>query len=102
MVTNPLIEIEVHTLLRERCTPLVEWGTDLADWKWGQPNCLYYFLAESTSSEKCLEKKHDVLMFDKFDIIHVLKHGEALLGSSGQEYDVFDEELLGKAIRWKF
>ena len=35
-------------------------------------------------------------MFDKFDITHVLKHGEALLGSSGQEYDVFDEELLGK------
>jgi hypothetical protein len=37
-------------------------------------------------------------MFDQFDITHVLKHGEALLGSSGQEYDVFDEELLGKDI----
>ena len=40
--------------------------------------------------------KKDALMFDKFDITHVLKHGEALLGSSGQEYDVFDEELLGR------
>ena len=42
-----------------------------------------------------LEKKQDMLLFEKFDITHVLKHGEALLGSSGQEYDVIDEELLG-------
>lgn len=51
---------------------------------------------ESMSSESCTEKKQDMLMFEKFDITHVLKHGEALLGSSGQEYDVFDEELLGE------
>ena len=58
------------------------------------------FLAETSSLERCSEKKHDILMFEKFDIIHVLKHGEALLGSSGQEYDVFDEELLGK-VTWR-
>ena len=41
-------------------------------------------------------------MFEKFDITHVLKHGEALLGSSGQEYDVFDEELLGEKTVYNF
>lgn len=53
--------------------------------------------AEKEPNENITESnKKDALMFDQFDITHVLKHGEALLGSSGQEYDVFDEELLGK------
>ena len=52
---------------------------------------------QGESDESCLGEASmkDVLMFDQFDITHVLKHGEALLGSSGQEYDVFDEELMG-------
>lgn len=56
--------------------------------------------AEKEPNENITESnKKDALMFDQFDITHVLKHGEALLGSSGQEYDVFDEELLGLDVK---
>ena len=58
-------------------------------------NC-HVFLDEKEIDECSNDSvKKDVLMFDQFDITHVIKNGEALLGSSGQEYDVFDEELLG-------
>ena len=57
----------------------------------------FFSSAEKKADTNAVDSsKNDALMFDKFDITHVLKHGEALLGSSGQEYDVFDEELLGR------
>lgn len=37
----------------------------------------------------------DLLEFSKFDINRVLKHGERLVGSSGAEYDLPDEDLIG-------
>ena len=65
-------------------------------------NLIFTAEKDSSLSESCTEKKQDMLMFEKFDITHVLKHGEALLGSSGQEYDVFDEELLGEKTVYNF
>ena len=38
----------------------------------------------------------DLLEFSKFDINRVLKHGERLVGSSGAEYDLPDEDLIGE------
>lgn len=38
----------------------------------------------------------ELLEFSKFDINRVLKHGERLVGSSGAEYDLPDEELIGE------
>ena len=37
----------------------------------------------------------ELLEFSKFDINRVLKHGERLVGSSGAEYDLPDEDLTG-------
>ena len=37
----------------------------------------------------------DLLEFSKFDINRVLKHGERLVGSSGAEYDLPDDDLIG-------
>lgn len=41
----------------------------------------------------------ELLEFSKFDINRVLKHGERLVGSSGAEYDLPDEDLIGKWIK---
>ena len=41
----------------------------------------------------------ELLEFSKFDINRVLKHGERLVGSSGAEYDLPDEELVGEYIK---
>ena len=38
----------------------------------------------------------ELLEFSKFDINRVLKHGERLVGSSGAEYDLPDEDLVGE------
>ena len=38
----------------------------------------------------------ELLEFAKFDINRVLKHGERLVGSSGAEYDLPDEDLIGE------
>lgn len=40
--------------------------------------------------------ENELLEFSKFDINRVLKHGERLVGSSGAEYDLPDEELIGE------
>ena len=37
----------------------------------------------------------ELLEFSKFDINRVLKHGERLVGSSGAEYDLPDEDFIG-------
>lgn len=39
---------------------------------------------------------NELLEFSKFDINRVLKHGERLVGSSGAEYDLPEEDLIGK------
>ena len=39
------------------------------------------------------------LEFSKFDINRVLKHGERLVGSSGTEYDLPDEDLVGECMK---
>ena len=41
----------------------------------------------------------ELLEFSKFDINRVLKHGERLVGSSGAEYDLPDEDLVGECIK---
>ena len=38
----------------------------------------------------------NLLEFSKFDINRVLQHGEPLVGSSGAQYDLPDEELSGE------
>ena len=40
----------------------------------------------------------ELLEFSKFDINRVLKHGERLVGSSGAEYDLPDEDLIGTIL----
>ena len=39
-----------------------------------------------------------LLEFSKFDINRVMKHGERLVGSSGAEYDLPDDELSGNVL----
>jgi len=41
----------------------------------------------------------ELLEFSKFDINRVLKHGERLVGSSGAEYDLPDEDFVGECIK---
>ena len=43
--------------------------------------------------------ENELLEFSKFDINRVLKHGERLVGSSGAEYDLPDDDLVGKCIK---
>ena len=59
----------------------------------------HVLLAEPSESNK-LEAgeetvESELLEFSKFDINRVLKHGERLVGSSGAEYDLPDEDLIG-------
>ncbi|KAM7432717.1 btaf1 RNA polymerase II [Porites harrisoni] len=52
--------------------------------------------AEPVEKDKVEEtSESELLEFSKFDINRVLKHGERLVGSSGAEYDLPDEDLLG-------
>ncbi|KAL9957258.1 hypothetical protein ACROYT_G038872 [Oculina patagonica] len=52
--------------------------------------------SESDKTEVSRETvENELLEFSKFDINRVLKHGEHLVGSSGAEYDLPDEELIG-------
>lgn len=43
--------------------------------------------------------ENELLEFSKFDINRVLKHGERLVGSSGAEYDLPDDDLAGECIK---
>ena len=43
--------------------------------------------------------ENELLEFSKFDINRVLKHGERLVGSSGAEYDLPDDDLVGECIK---
>ena len=53
--------------------------------------------SESNNTEANREtEESELLEFSKFDINRVLKHGERLVGSSGAEYDLPDEELVGE------
>lgn len=55
--------------------------------------------AEPSESSKTVVNRetveNELLEFSKFDINRVLKHGERLVGSSGAEYDLPDEDLVG-------
>lgn len=58
--------------------------------------CLIALAAEPVEKDKVEEtSESELLEFSKFDINRVLKHGERLVGSSGAEYDLPDEDLLG-------
>ena len=60
------------------------------------PLCLIALAAEPVKKDKVEEtSESELLEFSKFDINRVLKHGERLVGSSGAEYDLPDEDLLG-------
>lgn len=50
--------------------------------------------AQETGSVSSIESEQ--LEFSKFDIKRVLQHGEPLVGSSGAEYELPDEDLAGK------
>ena len=58
--------------------------------------CLIALAGEPVEKDKVEEtSESELLEFSKFDINRVLKHGERLVGSSGAEYDLPDEDLLG-------
>ena len=57
---------------------------------------LITLVVEPVEKDKIQEtSESDLLEFSKFDINRVLKHGERLVGSSGAEYDLPDEDLIG-------
>ena len=62
-------------------------------------SCVHIFLVEPAEGIKeetgSSTVESELLEFSKFDINRVLKHGERLVGSSGAEYDLPDEDLTG-------
>ena len=66
--------------------------------------CNFILVAEPVESNKLEasgEKvESELLEFSKFDINRVLKHGERLVGSSGAEYDLPDEDLIGRVFSY--
>ena len=62
-------------------------------------SCIHIFLVEPAEGNKeetgSNNVESELLEFSKFDINRVLKHGERLVGSSGAEYDLPDEDLTG-------
>ena len=64
---------------------------------------LVFLLVEPSESSKTVVSgetvESELLEFSKFDINRVLRHGERLVGSSGAEYDLPDEDLVGECMK---
>ena len=63
----------------------------------GRINDIFFLLWLVEDADEMENSSEDnKLEFSKFDIRRVLQHGEPLVGSSGEEYDVLDEEIMSE------
>ncbi|XP_031555940.1 TATA-binding protein-associated factor 172-like [Actinia tenebrosa] len=95
----PNLLARVHTFLKSD-----NWDTRIAGGQaieaiannvpmWDPPGVQVKAEAQDSSSVSSMESEQ--LEFSKFDIKRVLQHGEPLVGSSGAEYELPDEDLAG-------